>query len=162
MNIERAEYEQLETIKAITTNTIKDIYPRYYPRGAVDFFLSYHSDENISNDIQAGIVYLYYNNEDNAAGTVTIKGNEICRLFVLPQFKKQGVGRQLLDFAENKISECYEMSILDASLPAKAIYLKRGYIEIETHSIQTESGDFLCYDVMRKSFGNHAGKKDYV
>ena len=35
-----------------------------------------------------------------------------------------------------------------ASLPAKPIYKKRGYRETEYHTVQTENGDFLCYDVM--------------
>ena len=38
--------------------------------------------------------------------------------------------------------------VLDASLPAKRIYRKRGYVDAEYHTIQTDSGDFLCYDVM--------------
>ena len=38
--------------------------------------------------------------------------------------------------------------IIDASLPAKPIYKKRGYRETEYHTIRTRKGDFLCYDVM--------------
>lgn len=40
---------------------------------------------------------------------------------------------------------------LDASLPAKEIYLNQGYKEIEFHSILTQNGDYLCYDTMEKS-----------
>ena len=39
--------------------------------------------------------------------------------------------------------------IWESSLPAKQIYLKRGYKETEYNLIKTENGDFLCYDVMR-------------
>ncbi len=150
MSIIRADISQLETVKTITTTTIKNIYPHYYPKGAVDFFLSHHNDDNISIDLEAGIVFLKRTSNQEAAATITIRENEICRLFVLPQYQKQGFGRELLDFAEKIIFEHHDRIILDASLPAKAIYRKRGYTEIETHSIQTESGDFLCYDVMQK------------
>lgn len=150
MSIMLADNHQFDLVKAITINTIKEIYPHYYPRGAVDFFLAHHNDENIMRDIQAGMVYLNFHEDRHAVGTITIRENELCRLFILPQYQKQGYGRELIDFAEHRISEHYPVSILDASLPAKAIYLKRGYIETETHSILTESGDFLCYDVMQK------------
>ena len=38
---------------------------------------------------------------------------------------------------------------IDASFPAKRIYKLRGYKEIEYNMIETENGDYLCYDVMR-------------
>jgi len=37
---------------------------------------------------------------------------------------------------------------MDASFPAKRIYKLRGYKEIEYNRIETENGDYLCYDVM--------------
>lgn len=154
MIIIQANDNQLEIIKTITISTIKLIYPLYYPKGAVDFFISHHNDESISKDIQSGYVFLSFNNDKNAVGTITIKKNEICRLFILPQYQKQGFGNKLLDFAENKISKYYTTSILDTSIPAKSIYLKRGYIETKTHSIQTKFGDFLCYDVMQKKLSS--------
>ncbi len=56
----------------------------------------------------------------------------------------------MLDFAEKRISGQYSKIVLDASLPAKQIYLKRGYKEIEFNIITTRGNDFLCYDVMEK------------
>ena len=91
-----------------------------------------------------------FDNENNAVGTVTVKENEICRLFVLPEYQGNGYGGELISFAENKIMQKYDNIVLHASLPAKAIYLKRGYKEVEFHSIKTENGDYLCYDMMIK------------
>ena len=73
------------------------------------------------------------------------------RLFVSPQHQKKGYGRELLDFAEGKVSEEYSEIVIDASLPAKSIYLKRGYKEISYNKILTDNGDYLCYDVMVKN-----------
>ena len=39
---------------------------------------------------------------------------------------------------------------LDASLPAKAMYLKQGYQTAEFHCLPAEKMAFLCYDVMVK------------
>ncbi|MBR5514012.1 MAG: GNAT family N-acetyltransferase [Ruminococcus sp.] len=147
--IKKADLCDTKTVRAITEQTISSVYPQYYPKGAVEFFLSHHNENNIINDIEKGIVYILYENE-NAVGTVTIRDNEICRLFVLPEHQGKGCGGRLLDFAEKNISENHSKIIIDASLPAKPIYLKRGYIFTEYHTIETDNGDFLCYDVMEK------------
>lgn len=150
MSIIKASACDFERVKYITVQTINGVYPHYYPSGAVDYFLSHHSDRNIKADIENGDVYLLLSDDNEAVGTVTIKENEICRLFVLPDCQGNGYGRELLTFAENKISEAYSSIVLAASLPAKAIYLKRGYSETEYNSIHTDNGDFLCYDLMVK------------
>lgn len=148
-DIIKAELSDLDIVKSISSTTISEIYPRYYPNGAVDFFLDHHSESNIIDDIKQERVFLYRDN-DKIVGTVTIKGNEIYRLFVRPEFQGNGYGSALLDFAEKLISEKYSDIIIDASLPAKGIYLKRGYSETEYKIIKTHCDDFLCYDVMLK------------
>lgn len=154
MSIFNAGTSDFETVKNITAKTIESIYPHYYPHGAVEFFLDHHNDKNIESDIEKGIVYLCLDDNNDAAGTVTINENEICRLFVLPEYQGKGYGRELISFAEEKITEKYSTITLSASLPAKSIYLKNGYTATEFHSIKTENGDYLCYDMMikRKEF----------
>ena len=100
--------------------------------------------------LTAGIVYLVVDDSCVPAGTVTLTDNEVDRLFVLPEFQGRGYGRALLDFAEERISEKYDVIILHASLPAKNIYLKRGFREVDYLKIDTGYGDFLCADVMEK------------
>lgn len=150
MQIFKAEEIQLDIVKRITRETISEIYPRYYPQGVVDFFLFHHNDENIQKDIVSGCVFLL-GNDAEAIGTITIKQNEICRLFVLPKFQHKGFGRKLLDFAEEKIGEEYPEVCLASSLPAKQIYLKRDYVAVEAHTIVADNGDVLCYDWMKKN-----------
>jgi GNAT superfamily N-acetyltransferase len=149
MNIRQAEMKDLEIVKSITIRTIQTIYPRYYPLGAVGFFLSHHNEDHIMADIESRRVYVLVNEED-VFGTVTIKDFEICRLFVLPFYHGKGYGRLLLEFSEQLIAGQFNKIQLDSSLPAKEIYLKRGYKEIASHHIITENGDYLCYDVMEK------------
>lgn len=154
MIIRKAAPEELAVVRHITQHTIRTVYPHYYPSGAVDYFAQHHHDGAIADDIAAGIVYLYFDDAGNAAGTVTLRGNEICRLFVLPEQQGNGYGRALLDFAEAEVSGQYDTIVIDASLSAKAIYRKRGYRETAYHTINTGNGDYLCYDVMEKSVCN--------
>ena len=147
MDIIAATPQDFETVRHITQTTIREIYPAYYPAGAVEFFCRHHSDESIRADIESRKVYLLCD-DGTAVGTITIRRDEICRLFVLPQYQHRGYGSKLLDFAERLIIWRYGAVRLDASLPAREMYRKRGYIETEFHKIRTENGDYLCYDVM--------------
>ena len=85
MEIIKADINDFGRVKNITHDTIKEIYPRYYPKGAVDFFLSHHSKDNITEDLNNVRVYLIKENGEYIA-TVTINDNEINRFFVLPHF----------------------------------------------------------------------------
>ena len=148
MNIVQAVPEDFPEVKRITQTTIRTVYPRYYPAGAVDLFCGHHSDDGIRADILLGKVYLL-SAGGAFTGTVTIDGNGIRRLFVLPEHQHRGYGSALLDFAEKTILAQHDAVVIDASLPAKRIYLSRGYRETEYHTVRTGNGDFLCYDVMR-------------
>ncbi len=150
MSIILANKGDLNVIKYISHTTIKEVYPHYYPSGAVTFFLNHHSDTNIKNDILNRCCFLCKNVEQSIVGTVTIRNNEILRLFVLPQYQGNGYGKELLNFAEEIIAKSYDEILIDASLSAKSIYLKRGYMEVEYHTIKTENNDYLCYDIMKK------------
>ena len=147
--IRAAKETDFDSVKNITQMTIWSVYPKYYPSGAVHFFSDHHSDDRIKADIDAGDVYLL-EVDGNGIGTVTVADDEINRLFVLPEFQHRGYGKELMDFAEEMIRGKHDHIILDASLPAKQIYLKRGYVTTKYNMIETENGDYLCYDVMEK------------
>ena len=147
--IRSAVLTESDKITELVRKTIKAVYPKYYPAGAVEFFLAHHKPEKIDSDIEAGKVYVI-ERDGVVAGTVTIDGNDIARLFVEPSKQGNGYGGKLLDFAENVIFGYSEKIRLDSSLPAKSIYIKRGYKEKEYCKILTDNGDYLCYDIMER------------
>lgn len=149
MKIIKAEIKHCSDVLNITHTTIKSIYPHYYPEGAVNFFLDHHNENNILTDIKSGYVYMLIDKQ-KIIGTVTLKENELNRLFVLPEFQGMGFGRMLLEFSEDTIFKEHTEIIISASLPAKKLYLKRNYIETGYNMIATQNGDFLCYDKMTK------------
>ena len=86
-------------------------------------------------------------------GTGSIRGNEICRLFILPEHQAKGYGNRLMDFLEDMVFRKYQAVHIDASFPAESMYLKRGY-RIKTYEkIETGGGDYLCYHTMEKAAG---------
>lgn len=145
----QATLKDLDTVYNICKKTIEKIYPAYYPKGAVDYFLDYHRKEKIKEDIEKGYVYIHKFNGE-VFGTISFKENQIYRFFVEPKYQHQGYGKKLIEYAEWMIFKKYDSIILDASFPSKKLYLKNGYKEIEYNKVETENKDYLCFDVMRK------------
>ena len=157
MNIKRAENKDADVIWKTVVDTIQAQYPHYYPAGAVNFFLSHHSEQNIADDISLQKVYVLEDRK-GILGTVTVKDFEIYRLFVLPLNQGNGYGKLLMEFAEQLIAKKFSKIQLDTSLSAKGFYLKRGYKEKAFKYVVTTNGDHLCYDVMEKNIpGSYSG-----
>ena len=82
MEIRKASPADLPMVGFITRRTIQEVYPHYYPRGAVEFFLDWHKDKSILPDIEREEVYLLFDG-GMAAGTVTLHGEEITQNMLL-------------------------------------------------------------------------------
>ena len=149
MTILKARAEDLQTVLDITHTAINEIFPRYYPTGAVQIYIDYHNVDAIERDIAEGRVYLCIA-DGVAAGTVTLHEDEIQRLYVLPSMQGKGVGRTLINFAETELFKTHDKIVIEASAPAKGLYKKIGYTETEYLSMQAENGDMLCWDKMEK------------
>lgn len=152
MEIRKALPADLPVVAELTRHTIRQVYPHYYPQGVVEFFLHWHRDECILPDLEAGEVYLLLDG-GNAVGTVTLHGRDITRLYVPVKYQGRGYGRTLLDFAEEAVGKTYGKIMVEASLPAAALYWKRGYRVVDCQTERQENGDVLCWDVMEKAWG---------
>ena len=103
----KARREDLGQVYQLVQDTIQTIYPQYYPHEIVGFFSNLHSKETIAADIDSGYVRVLVS--DNCLiGTGTFSGNHISRLFVLPNFQKNGYGSQIMQCLEKK----YRSSII--------------------------------------------------
>lgn len=94
MKLTNAGTEHTKQIYQLVQNTIKTVYPLYYPKEITEFFCSLHSEENIASDIQKGIVKVL--SVDNClVGTGTCEENHIKRLFVVPACRKRDTAARL-------------------------------------------------------------------
>lgn len=147
--IELKYADNSKQVADIVRKTIQHMYPKYYPTGAVQFFLNLHCEEHIKKAMTEEQIYLAIA-EGKIVGTGSIRKNEICRLFILPQYQKKGYGSGFMDCLEEIVFKNYKTIHIDASFPAEQLYLKRGYKIISYEKIETENGDFLCYHIMEK------------
>lgn len=142
-------------VSGIVEKTIQKVYPHYYPLGGVQFFLDLHSEVRIEEVMSYEEIYLVVV-RGNVVGSGSIRKNEICRLFILPEYQGKGYGSRLMDLLEARIFENYPNVHVDASFPAESMYLKRGYQITSYEKIETENGDFLCYHTMEKERGRNS------
>ena len=151
MKYNKATLEDLDTIYSLVQNTIKTIYPNYYPTEVVDFFCEHHNKDNIRKDIENGVVGLLIVN-GKVMGTGSFNDNHITRVYVNPDCQCKGYGSYIMQCLEDTISSAYDTVYLDASLPASHLYECRGYKTIEHNKWNVANGRVLVYEVMEKKF----------
>lgn len=154
--IRKAEIEELDTIHAIVYHAISNTFPNYYPQEVVEFILDYHKMRNIKQDIMRGNIYIL--SEGNIIiGTGSINGTEISRVFLLPEYQRQGYGSKIMDFLEKEIFQKSNKVRVEASLPAFKFYLKRGYKSVEFLEYPVFNGRIFFYPILEKQALNRIG-----
>ena len=150
MKIIQATMDHTDEIFRITQAVIKESYAHYYPVSVVDFIAAYHHEERIRDDIENGLILIARSEDGTPLATGTARHEEIGRLFVLPQYQGMGIGTALMDRLEEAVFKTRDRIQLDASLPAKPMYTKRGYRETSYEAQPIGNGDFVCYSVMER------------
>lgn len=150
MKIEQTGLSELQEVYDLVEDTIRNVYPKYYPQDVVTFFCDLHSRDNIKKDILEGKVF-HLISQDKLVGTITIEGDHIKRLFIDISEQGKGYGHILMEFAEEKISQEFQHSIIDSSLPAIFFYLDLNYNTVRHEKIKTPGEGILVYEVMVKN-----------
>lgn len=160
MIYELAKIEDLQNVYNVVQQTIRTIYPKYYPAEVVDFFSEHHSMEAIAKDIENGYVSVLKIDE-NIVATGSFSDSHITRVYVLPEYQKKGYGTFIIKTIESQISEKYDKAYLDASLPAAALYEKLGFSTIKHERYPIENEVILAYEVMEKEFHQASSAINY-
>lgn len=138
-------------MQVVVQQTIKAVYPKYYPAEVVDFFCELHSKEAILKDIEKGNVGIL-REDDRIIGTGSFVENHITRVYVLPKYQKRGCGTYIIKSIEAEIADKYDKAWLEASLPAALLYEKLGFVTIKHEQYCMKNGDVLVYEIMEKRF----------
>lgn len=156
----QATMEHLTKVFDIVQDTIKTIYPLYYPKEVVDFFCQLHSIENIQKNLANHSVGILID-EGIIVGTGCFLDEHITRVYVLPQYQKKGYGTYIMDCLELEISKKYKKAYLDASLPASHLYERRGYLTSKHCKYEVDNGVILVYEIMEKDLQNTSALVNY-
>jgi GNAT superfamily N-acetyltransferase len=161
MKIKLYDNEYFNGVFHIVHKTIEEIYPKYYPRTAVDFFHKHHSKENMEKQLPNEYTLVLFENNE-LIGTGTSYNNEIKRFFILPEYQGKGYGKKLLIELEKNIDiRKYDEIMLDSSLGAVEFYKKNKYAYKNYKTIDLSNGNYLCYLEMIKNICGENYKINY-
>lgn len=144
-----ATREMADSVYQVLQTAILTIYPKYYPKEAVDFFCRHHSERRVLDGIASGNTRVLTDG-GVIAGTGLCNGNHIEGVYVLPGYQKRGCGTRIMDCLEREIGKNYDWSVLEASLPAACFYEHRGYRTTGHGVCELENGARLVYEKMEK------------
>jgi len=149
LHIEPAQPDQAEQIHHLVQETITQVYTRYYHQQAVAFFQDLHTLESIQADIQAGRVWVV-ELDAHLVATGTVLGDEILRMFVLPNLQHQGIGSKMMEHLEGIVAQTHKSAQLSASFPAFNLYLHRGYQVVRGNNRPVKDNHILFFLTMEK------------
>ncbi len=149
-NIFHLQTSQIDELHDVIENTVTECYNNIYAREVINYFLSYHNTEIITDDAINGTTVVLLN-KDKIIGSGTLVGTNLRRLFVLPQYQKKGAGSIILDYLESIAnSQNLDFTELYSMIPAADFYFKKGYKTIKTCEYKTDGDNYACYRRMIK------------
>jgi ribosomal protein S18 acetylase RimI-like enzyme len=102
--IDRARIDDIPAIKAVLATTWRDTYSSFLPEACIAAAAAeWHSPKLLEADVRSGSTFAGVARDSSAGvvGMVTAHSHDellvIARLYVLPAFQRQGIGRMLLD-----------------------------------------------------------------
>ena len=146
----QAKENDVSAVKRLIHETIRFSYKIAYPQGVVDFFLDYHNDDFIKNNIINGVT-LIMNVSDRMIGTIYLHGNTMGGMYIHPEFQGRGYGRILFE-KMLQVAKTRKLSYvqLDSTLLAKKLYDSFGFKTIDFVYQPMDNGDRLYYFIMKK------------
>jgi citrate lyase synthetase len=150
MHIRAFREDDLDELHSMICSTIEQNYRGVYSPKMVDFFKEYHSEKNIRTDASLGHTIVAVQN-GSIVGSGTLLGNNIRRVFVLPDRQGKGIGGRIMTELEQKAQEGQIKVVeLDSSMVSVDFYHRLGYDGDCQAFIELENGDRLDYVPMTK------------
>lgn len=139
-----------DELSTVITRCLKEVNSKDYPAETIGGMVAYFTPEKVKELAQEREMYVAVQ-ADKAIGTVSRDGNKVFTMFINPDFAGQGIGSQLMDYAEQQVATSgFGFVELGASITAHDFYQKRGYDDVR--ETETESSG-LNY-IMQKQLNN--------
>lgn len=125
--IRKFQPDDLPQLKQLVNLTIDAVYGPHYASEIIEYWKRLHTPQKIFKDVVNGhaVVMLDHN---KIIGTGSLVGATIKRIFIHPNYHRQGLGRQIMNYLEQQAMDNGQIKVyLDAANISKAFYLQLGY-----------------------------------
>ena len=150
--IQYAKSEDAPKIIDLVHKVIDHSLSGVYPKSALDWFYNYHSVEHLQEEFEGGAAVAVVYDGDILAATGTYYSNELKRLFVHPDYQREGLGKMLMAELEEKALQAGKAYIMLYANPATWRYYEgKGYYPVNFAAEPMEKdGEYLAYCTMSK------------
>ncbi len=157
MFIRNATKKDCEIIASIGITTWVDTYaPEGMNQIYADYALKRFTAKNIAKLIELNDVYVAETKFGLAGYSVVARSSvgkhEIETMYVLPKFRKKGIGRMMLDKITSNIGGEFWLKCADDNLDAIAFYLRLGFIETGVTWFELDDEKYRCLVFELSSF----------
>lgn len=125
--IEKIKEFQLEEVRILIHKTISDCYPKIYAPEVVNFFLDYHSLEEIKRRQSIGLMVVLIENKV-LLGTGFLVDDELGGAYIHPDHQGKGMGTAIIKYL---VDEARKLGLkrvwMDATPLAQPLYTKLGF-----------------------------------
>ena len=122
--IRKATTKDYPEIQNLIHFTVRTCYPAIYPPEVVDFFIQYHSLDEIERRAGSGIVLVLVI-EDNIKSTGFLCDEEMGGVYVYPVYQRKGLGTAIVTkLLDSAYKQKLEKVWLDATPLARPLYEK--------------------------------------
>ena len=164
ITIHRAEIEDIPAIKAVLAVTWRDTYSSFVSESSIaEVTAEWHSPKVLEAEIKrpSSFFGVAKSNSNEIVGMITAHlRNEvlfIARLYVLPEFQRQGIGERLMEESRRAFPEIkrIQLDVEEQNPKGRAFYRKLGFKEVGVR-IDDVAGTKLNSIVLKKTLQSAA------
>jgi N-acetylglutamate synthase-like GNAT family acetyltransferase len=149
IKIRKAKEKDVKDIIKVIQESVLATHVGIYPEEDIQETLNNYTNEKVIKYIKESNYFVAVHNE-LIVGCVLVKENKMRSLYVLPRFMGKGIGRKLVEVAEECVKENgFDYIYLWSSLVSHEFYLHMGYRDVK--GIENKDG-LILHMGMRKDF----------
>lgn len=152
ITIKHFHKKELHQLIQLIHLTIKRCYPECYAQEVVDFFINYHSSEELLRKAEVGKLVVGYKGDVLIASGYFVEG-EIGGVYIHPGYQQQGFAKEIVTFLLDLAKKEGSNSVWLESTPlALKLYKQLGFYVDEERVMYVGNNTPLPYYHMRKKF----------
>jgi len=129
--IRAADYNDIEILSDLMIRSIRETNHKDYSQEDLEQTYENFTPSKVEEKMSIRDMFVYEENE-HIIGTVSLEGNILHSLFVMPSLQGKGIGQKLVAYVENLAGDRKLKKIrLSSSITAKLFYQHLGYAVIK-------------------------------
>ena len=126
ITIRKFKEDDVKKISKLTVDCLEKVNSKDMNNSELNFGKQYYSESGLLSISKLFNIFVCEKNGE-IIGSIAHNKNKIHNFFVSPEYHKQGIGIQMLEFIEEIIAKDFNKIVLDSSPYAVEFYKKFGY-----------------------------------